>query len=131
MTVKELISELLEFDKDEEVYVSLGENNIAELEGINNWHGTPHLLFTDWTKKRPKQEDVVVDILQSKVPAVESRMTAVRSLKAWNAVRDEIKRNNIVEERPAKDMIPTSIALGIINKHLNEDVKDDSKRCWI
>lgn len=77
------------------------------------------------------QQEAILDILQSKVPSVEARMMAVRSLKAWNAVKEEIKRNNIVEDGPKHDMISTDVALLIINNHLRKDVDNEKKKCWI
>ena len=56
MTVKELITNLLEFDMNEEVEVCLDDTDktnikVTSVNFIENWHGTPTIHFTDWRKK--------------------------------------------------------------------------------
>ena len=51
MTVKELITKLLDFDLDETVYINLEGEKDTDIESIETWHGIPIIHFNDWTKK--------------------------------------------------------------------------------
>lgn len=52
MTVKELITELLNYDMDETVDVSLdNKEKVTHDIHIENWHGIPTIHFNDWRKK--------------------------------------------------------------------------------
>lgn len=51
MTVKEMIIELLNYDMDETIYVSLdNKEKVTHDIYIENWHGIPTIHFNDWRK---------------------------------------------------------------------------------
>ena len=47
MTVKDLITKLLEFDMKEEPLISLDNERAADIVNIENWHERPIIHFTD------------------------------------------------------------------------------------
>ena len=62
MKVRELITQLLQYDMIEEVNIKLGyiegtdENpfgtlEVADIDKVTSWHGEPILEFTDWREQ--------------------------------------------------------------------------------
>ena len=52
MTVKEMIIELLNYDMDEIVNVSLdSKEKVTHDIHIENWYGTPEIHFVDWREQ--------------------------------------------------------------------------------
>lgn len=50
MTVKELITRLLEEDMNAEVQVQT-QNFVFKIDNVEHWGGCPYLNFTDWRGK--------------------------------------------------------------------------------
>lgn len=51
MTVKELITTLLDFNYNETVVICLDSERISDITEIENWHGKPILHGEDWGKE--------------------------------------------------------------------------------
>lgn len=48
MTVKELITTLLDFNYNETVVIGLDNERISDITEIENWHGKPIIIADDW-----------------------------------------------------------------------------------